>query len=292
MNLVRQAASASVKRVVVTSSVITTQGKRKHEFLYDDIVLTEADWNPASIETALEVVKNQNLFEIYGTAKTVAERELWKFAEAHPEIDITTSEYCSRWLFSLCIQNYRLEYPVNPSYIYGPLTAGTEIRKGDFQALSTVAYFYQNILPPSGSSATIDRIKQENIPMTIDVRDVARAHILALRSPLTSEVGRKRILITGPSLTWVDSVIHLRKVMPELADRLPKVAEGAEDKKPLVAPTVDTSRAKTVLGLDVYIDWRKTAEDTAKSLLDLERSWGQAWDLKKSCKEELEPKSV
>lgn len=103
LNLVRQAASANVMRVVVTSSVITTQGKRKHEFLCDDIVLTETDWNPATIETASEVVKSQNLFEVYGTAKTVAERELWKFADAHPEIDITTSEHCSLRLFSLRI---------------------------------------------------------------------------------------------------------------------------------------------------------------------------------------------
>lgn len=28
---------------------------------------------------------------IYGATKTVSEREVWKFAEEHPEIDITTS---------------------------------------------------------------------------------------------------------------------------------------------------------------------------------------------------------
>ena len=111
--------------------------------------------------------------------------------------------------------------------------------------------------------------------MTIDVRDVAKAHILALKAPPSSKVGQKRLLITGPSLTWVDSVIHLRKVMPELSDRLPRVAEGAESKEPLVAPTVDTTRAKAVLGIEEFIDWRKTAEDTTRCLLDIEKRWAQ-----------------
>lgn len=93
MNLVRQAASAGVKRVVVTSSLVTAQGTRKHEFLYDDFVLSEKDWNPATLETALEDAKGQNEFHVYGIAKTVAERELWKFAEVHPELDITTSKH-------------------------------------------------------------------------------------------------------------------------------------------------------------------------------------------------------
>ena len=33
-----------------------------------------------------------NTFVLYQAAKTVAERELWKFADEHPEIDITTSK--------------------------------------------------------------------------------------------------------------------------------------------------------------------------------------------------------
>ena len=92
LNLVKQATAAGVRRIVVTSSVITTQGTKKHEFLYENIVLTEKDWNPATKETALDDIENQNEFHIYGVAKTVAERELWKFADAHPEVDITTSE--------------------------------------------------------------------------------------------------------------------------------------------------------------------------------------------------------
>ena len=61
--------------------------------------------------------------------------------------------------------------------------------------------------------------------------------------------------------------------MPHLSDRLPRVAEGAEDNKPLPVMSFDVSRAKTVLGMDHFIDWTTTAEDTAQSLLEVMESW-------------------
>lgn len=165
---------------------------------------------------------------------------------------------------------------VNPAFVYGPLAVGVSIPKGNIQALSTTGLFYANVLPSNASNITLDRSPQTYLPISVDVRDVARAHVLALRSPPANEVGRKRIPIAGPKLTWIDSVIHLRKVMPELASRLPKVAPEAEFSESQPSPSVDTSRAKAILGLDQYISWQKTAEDTARSLLEVERSWGNA----------------
>lgn len=160
--------------------------------------------------------------------------------------------------------------------MYGPIASGVKIPKGDFKALSTAALFYLHVIPAKASTITIDRVPQAELPVSVDVRDVARAHVLALRAPSTSEVGRKRFPLTGPSLTWVDAVIHLRKVMPEIADRLPKVAEGAEFSDPIPSLSVDTTRTKDVLGLDRFIDWRMTAEDTVRSLLAIEKEWEKA----------------
>jgi len=101
------------------------------------------------------------------------------------------------------------------------------------------------------------------------VRDAARAHILALRSPPTKEVGKKRLLIAGPNFTWKDAVEHLAVVRPELKPRLPYTSEA----KTTPLATLDTSRAKIVLGLDTYIDWKKTVEDTADSIVEVEKSW-------------------
>lgn len=150
---------------------------------------------------------------------------------------------------------------------------GTKIAKGDYAALSSVEYFWKAVLPEGGSSVTIDREPQPVLPITVDVRDAARAHILALTAPLASEVGPKRFIVVGPSIWWLDAVIHLRKVMPELSDRLPTIAEGAEEKPSLPIITGDVTRTKEVLGLEEYIDWKKTVEDTVKSILEVEKSW-------------------
>ena len=45
------------------------------------------DWNPATKEAALSGERDPAW--IYSAAKTVAEQEVWKFADEHPEIDIT-----------------------------------------------------------------------------------------------------------------------------------------------------------------------------------------------------------
>ena len=164
---------------------------------------------------------------------------------------------------------------VHPSYVYGPLVPSTKIAKGDFGSLSSVAYFWQVVLPEGGSSVTMDRDEHPIGPINVDVRDVARAHVLALTAPLASEVGRKRIIVSGPTMAWVDAVIYLRKAMPELRDRLPTVAEGAEEKPHLKAMTGSMKRAEELLGMKAegMMDWRKMAEDTVKCILEVEKEW-------------------
>ena len=167
-------------------------------------------------------------------------------------------------------------YTVNPTFVYGPFAPGTKIDKGDIRALSTAALFYQAVLPQGGSASnTIDRTPQSiAAPLTIDVRDVARAHVLALRAPPETQVERKRLLITGASFAWFDAVVHLRRAIPEISERLPRVVEGEEKKPPVPVAGVDVSRAREVLGLKEYVDWKKTVEDTTRALLEVEKSWG------------------
>lgn len=120
----------------------------------------------------------------------------------------------------------------------------------------------------AGSSVKFPAERQSTAPTTIDVRDVAKAHILALRSPPTSVVGRKRLFISGPPLTWKNAVEHLVATKPELKDRLPDVSQQLVTK----VASVDDTKAKEVLGFKEYIDWRKTVEDTAESMLAVEKA--------------------
>lgn len=107
------------------------------------------------------------------------------------------------------------------------------------------------------------------LPLAIDVRDAAKAHILALTAPPTSEVGQKRLVIAGFQLSWKDAVEYLNEARPELKGRLP---DASEAQKMTIAST-DVSRARDVLGLKEYVGWKKTVEDTVDTLLAVEKSW-------------------
>ena len=49
------------------------------------------DWNDVTVEQVLDGSRDSDPIWIYGAVKTIAEQQLWKFADEHPEIDITTS---------------------------------------------------------------------------------------------------------------------------------------------------------------------------------------------------------
>ncbi len=135
------------------------------------------------------------------------------------------------------------------------------------------AVFYANVFPKGGSS--VDIVSQfDTVPFTlfsVDVRDVAKAHVLALSAPLEKEVGRKRLIVAGKPIPWLDAVEHLRATRPELAERLPNTTNAV--KRPFAS--VDVGRAARVLELTEYIDWKKTVDDTADSLLAVEKEWAK-----------------
>lgn len=115
LNITRQAAAKGVKRFVFTSTMLTLpdvehihemladgtrvwseQGARLRKLLFGDGFLTDeslADWSPATAEGALSGKHDFDAAYIYSAAKVTAEKEIWKFADEHPEMDITTSEW-------------------------------------------------------------------------------------------------------------------------------------------------------------------------------------------------------
>lgn len=55
--------------------------------------LLSSDWNEVTKEQVLDGTHGaDDAMWVYAASKAVAERELWKFADAHPEVDITTSQ--------------------------------------------------------------------------------------------------------------------------------------------------------------------------------------------------------
>jgi nucleoside-diphosphate-sugar epimerase len=105
----------------------------------------------------------------------------------------------------------------------------------------------------------------------VDVRDVARAHILALTA---AAAANKRIILVGGLLTPQLVVNAIRANFPELRDR---VVEGVPAKilPEGVEPTGwDTRRSFEVFGEGWgYRELEETVVDTVRDLLAREAGW-------------------
>ena len=152
-----------------------------------------------------------------------------------------------------------------PPFVYGP-----PILPLSKSNLGTVGFIYGLI------AGEAERPLPYQIPpFHVDVRDIARAHVRALELPPSAagaDREEKRFLVSSPDvMTWDVAARHLYEARPALRDRLPAFDKAAELPGPLSKN--DTARAKKVLGITEYIDWRKTLEDTVDSLLEAEKTW-------------------
>jgi len=107
-------------------------------------------------------------------------------------------------------------------------------------------------------------------PLNVDVRDVARAHVLALKTtPQSSSDAPKRYIVSSSRFTWKEAVELLAEARPELKVRLPVIT----GKEPAIAPfaTLDTGATEAGLGLKDYIRWQDTILDTIDDMLRVEK---------------------
>jgi len=236
VNVLRQAEKAGITRFVYVSSIITLSDVDKLATTGG----TDKDWN--SITKEQGTAPDANAFVAYAAEKKFAELAVWEFAEKHPHIDITS---------------------LNPPFFYGPFAPGFRAPEAKLTALSTNIHIYQLLQPNQPFDVN-------KLTAFVDVRDVARACVAALTSPKTSEVGRKRIPLTGEWFNLRDAAEHIAKLRPELRDRINK---AAFDAPPAAKCWIDNSRAKEVLGIQEVTPWRESLIAAVDSLIELEKEW-------------------
>ena len=165
------------------------------------------------------------------------------FKRAHPELDLTT---------------------IHPSYTYGPLGSGQVYST---PATGTNQHIYALIAGAADRAVRAYDPAMGGPPLNVDVRDVARAHVLALKVTPSNAV--KRFVISSSRFTWKEAIELIAKARPELKGRLPAIT-GKERALPPFA-TLDTSTTKAVLGLKEYVEWQDTVLDTIDDLLRVEK---------------------
>jgi nucleoside-diphosphate-sugar epimerase len=180
---------------------------------------------------------------VYSTSKALADLAVRDYKSAHQDLDLTT---------------------IHPSYAYGPLGRG--------QAYNSTSkgsnWFIYALIDgaPDRPVSGYDPVFR-GPPLNVDVRDVARAHVLALKAPPSDNV--KRFVISSSTFTWVEAVEFLAQARPELKGRLPIITDDAPPVQPFA--TLDTSTTELVLGLKDYIKWQDTVLDTIDDLVRVEK---------------------
>lgn len=159
--------TASVKRVVLTSSVVAMYGDARDISNYENGILTEKNWNTTSTEN----------HQPYGFSKMLAEKEAWKIAETQKQWDLVV---------------------INPGFVLGPsLDKNNGGVSNDFMTNIGNGKFKSGV--PKGTHAIVD------------VRDAAKAHILAGFTPTASG----RHITAAESKSFLDIAQVLKKHYPD-----------------------------------------------------------------------------
>ena len=103
------------------------------------------------------------------------------FAQEHPDVDITT---------------------LHPGFIYGPFGRGQVYNT---PAPGTNKYVYTLIDGERGRAVSGYDPTVRGPPLNSDVRDVAKAHVLALKLAPSSRETPKRFVLSSSTFTWLDA---------------------------------------------------------------------------------------
>ncbi|KAJ3206957.1 methylglyoxal reductase (NADPH-dependent) gre2 [Entophlyctis luteolus] len=215
---------SKVQRVVITSSAGAVQNYPEPSILPDG--LSELDWNTGAVAMFQALKEKTPTMMAYRASKTLAEQSAWAFMKE------------SKRRFDLAV--------INPSFIMGPVIQPCTSIASLATSAKIVADFY------TFATKTVD-------PMVaigcVDVRDVARAHFLAMTVPGASG---QRFLVSSAPFTHQKLVSFLCKQYPGR-----QYASGNSVGVPL---NTITAKSKEVLGMGEYISFEQMVVDTVESL--------------------------
>ncbi|KAJ3865715.1 hypothetical protein EV359DRAFT_80232 [Lentinula novae-zelandiae] len=236
LHVLEQAKDAGIQKVVVTGSLASFPRFGPYG---------PNDYFAVTIE---EAKNSGNPGVIYSAEKKFAEIAVLEFADKHPEMDVTI----------IC-----------PTFVVGPVAPGFEhlVPTVNFRAFSSTFYLYSLLNGPNPRFPMADSF--------IDIRDVARAHILALNSQPSSVVGRKRFALKNPDQSNFRQAIELIAAeRPHLKDRLSPLLSAPKWPESKAEP-IDYARMERDLGLTrgSLTSWTDTVLDGIDSFMVVENSW-------------------
>lgn len=225
-----------VKSVVVTSSfasIMDVAQMGKRDFIH-----TEETWNPITWDNVT------NEIEAYLASKKLAEELARNFVKEN------------KVNFSLST--------VNPPYVLGPQKFDDALVN---PTLNTSAEIVNGLL-----ATKPDDVEFHSDPsgLAVDVRDVAALHVLLLEK---EELAGARLFPTNGAFIGQSILDTLHKNFPELDGKVGKgKSEGVDKFIADYLPLYDISKTHELTGIKEFIPLEKTIVDSAKQILDYQKS--------------------
>ncbi|KAK9378079.1 uncharacterized protein V2V93DRAFT_141175 [Kockiozyma suomiensis] len=222
-----KAFAPQVKHVVITSSfaaIIDASYGNRPGYVY-----TEKDFNPVTWDEAVTGPPATT----YRASKTFAEKAAWDFLEKEkPNFSIST---------------------INPPLVWGPM-----LHQVTPETINTSNDSIWTLM--NGSQKTIPPLR---VPLWVDVRNVALAHVLALEKEAAKN---QRYFLVAGSFSFKEITDYLLKTFPELKGKVPTELTAPE---PTAAELFGADHSKSVKDLGIeYIGLEQTIYDLGKQLVD------------------------
>ncbi|EDK43722.1 conserved hypothetical protein [Lodderomyces elongisporus NRRL YB-4239] len=217
----------NVERVVVTSSYAAITGFA--DLATPGKTVDESSWNPITKEQSL-----RDAFNGYVGSKKLAEQIVWKYVETNKP----------KWGVSV----------INPVYVFGP--QAFEVK--DKSALNTSNEVINGILKAGQDNSQPMQVAG----YFIDVRDVAKAHIVAFQKE--DAIGQRLLLAAGPVTT--EKILNIiKKDFSQI--ELPTLNESEKPDWDKIESIINNDKTKKILGFK-FIDLKKSIDDTVSQILN------------------------
>ncbi|KAL3228983.1 hypothetical protein RNJ44_02070 [Nakaseomyces bracarensis] len=231
---IKKYAADNVKRVVLTSSFAA----QIHTAKAGDpsITVNEDSWNDSNWEDGYT-----DPMSAYFVSKKVAETTAWAFLKENRDA-----------------VKFQLS-TIMPGFVFGPqatLEKGTTTLNLSADMVNQVVRFKKG-----------DKLPDFMCAPFIDVRDVARSHILAFQK---EELAGQRLQLQNTMFSTPLIIKSVTEQFPELKENFPEIDANAHDE--LVAHTckIDSSKTKKLLGFP-FIDFDTSIRDAAQQILDVSK---------------------
>ncbi|OSD07846.1 NAD-P-binding protein [Trametes coccinea BRFM310] len=228
----------SIQRIVVLSSTATVW--RSNPDPSRTLDLDETCWNDEEVTQCHELGRDASPLAKYRASKTLAERAAWDFMQMY------AGEGALQWdLVAL-----------NPSFVVGPVLH--EVDRPENLGW-TAKEWYDKVV-----RGQIDIEAMANTgEMYVDVRDIAQAHVLALRTPAA---GGNRFIISAGPFKWQDFV----SIAHRLDEQIPAGNTDYHSSKAYHPVIYNSNKSIGELGME----YRSMEETTQEILKDCRaRGW-------------------